>query len=161
MPGKDVDMIIIQVSRPQDRMEAETALAAQGLLPITLFADGPEKAFLIGAKPDDLKSAFASSTVLAAGYGADRLAMRMRVFNGISDAIRTEFKYLADPADFPNDVALLFVEALVQVGLSEPDDITPCAVRFLRANLDMPDFEEAPDDDVDLRTLTSAPSGEA
>jgi hypothetical protein len=147
-------MFIIQVSRPQDRMDAERDLAGQGLLPITLFADGPELAFLVGAKPADLSEAFASAHKLAQGYGADRLAMRMRLFNALSDAIATQFKYVADPADFPNDVALLFAEALVQVGLSAPEDITPCAVRFLRANLEMPDFEEAPDDDIDLRALT-------
>lgn len=150
MLAQDVEMFIIQISRPQDRSEAELAMIADGVTPIMVFADGPDKAFLVGAKPDDLAAAMADAKTLADGYGADRLARRMRIFSGLSDAINTQFKYLADPSDFPNGVVILFAEALVQYGLEDPADLVPCAVRFLRANLELPDFEEAPSDDLDL-----------
>lgn len=143
----DVEMLILQVSRPQDRGEQEKDLVTQGLMPITVFADGPEKQFLIAVRPGDLDQALAAARDSADGYGADRLAYRMRVFNAMSDAINTGFKFLADPSDFPNDVALMFAEALVQYGYDTAADVVPCAVRYLRSNLEMPDFEEAPDDD--------------
>jgi hypothetical protein len=143
----DIDMMIMQVSRPQDRAEAEIRLTDEGMIPITLFADGPDKAFLVGARHEDLASAFEAARARAQGYGADRLALRMRTFSDLSDAINTQFKYLADPVDFPNAVALLFVEALVQIGMDSPDQLVPCAVRFLRNNLEAPDFETAPEDD--------------
>lgn len=150
MLPKDIDMMILQISRPQDRNPQEAALADEGAMPITLFADGPDKAFLIGARPEDLQTAFTGAIERAEGYGADRLALRMRAFADLSDAINTEFKYLADPADFPNTVAFLLVEALVQVGFRSAEEIRPCAVRYLREQMETPDYEDAPEDGDDL-----------
>lgn len=154
MIAPDIEMIILQVSRPQDRAEAEMQLAEQGMTPITVFADGPDKAFLVGARQEDLIAAFAAAKERADGYGADRLALRMRVFSALSDAINSNFKYLTDPAEFPNAATLLLVEALVQVGMPSADHMIPCAVRFLRSHMETPDFEPAPDDDVSFTDQT-------
>jgi hypothetical protein len=147
MLSNDIQMMILQISRPQDRNAEETAIAADGMMPITLFADGPDKAFLIGARPEDLATVFAAAIERADGYGADRLALRMRAFSDLSDAINTQFKYLADPSDFPNAVTFLLVEALAQIGFRNADDIRPCAVRYLRNQMETPDYEDAPSGD--------------
>jgi hypothetical protein len=143
----DIQMMILQISRPQDRAGPELEVAEKGLLPITLYADGPERAYLIGAQPQDMQTVFAAAAERADGYGADRLALRMRLFSSLSDAINTQFKYQADEAEFPNAVLVMLVEALVQVGFTAPQHVRPCAVRYLRANLEMPDYEDAPPDD--------------
>lgn len=140
----DIEMLILQLSRPQDRGDEEKAIVNEGMMPIMVFADGPDRPFLIAVRPGDLDQAFAGAHERMEGYGADRLAFRVRVFSAMSDAINTNFKYLADPSDFPNDAAILFAEALVQYGYNSASDVVPCAMRYLRSNLETPDFEEAP-----------------
>jgi hypothetical protein len=142
--GVKVDSLIFQVSAEADRHEQEREFAAQGLLPIMAFANGPEHPFLLAARIEDLEAAFAQAKELAEGLGAERLALRMRVFEALAYAIETDMKYLNDPSDFPNDAVFMIVEGLYQYGLDGPADIAPCALRFTRDNLQDPDFELAP-----------------
>jgi hypothetical protein len=142
--GVKVDSFIFQVSSESDRGDQERALAGDGLLPVMAFANGPENAFLLAARQDDLKAAFAQARDLAEGLGAEQLALRMRVFEQLAYAVETDMKYQAQDSDFPNDVIFLLIQALYQYGLDGPDDIAPCAVRFVRENLAEPDFELAP-----------------
>jgi hypothetical protein len=146
--GVKAESLILQISAEIDRSEQERKLAADGLIPIALFADGPENAYLLGARAPDLDAAFEGARERAEGLGAERLALRMRTFEALAYAIETDMKYLADPADFPNDAVMMFVEALYQYGLDEAAQVGPCAVRYTRTNLDEPDFEMAPDNDA-------------
>jgi hypothetical protein len=146
--GVKVDSLIFQISAEADRGEQERELAEQGLTPLVAFANGPENAFLLAARPEDLEAAFAAAKERAEGLGAEQLAVRMRVFDAMAYAIETDMKYLAEPSDFPNDAVLLMVEALYQYGLDSPAQIVPCAVRFVRDNLQEPDFEIAPPADT-------------
>ncbi|MBL8557118.1 MAG: hypothetical protein JNM47_00230 [Hyphomonadaceae bacterium] len=150
--GVKVESLILQISADIDRGEQEAKLAGEGVVPIALFANGPENAFLLGARAPDLDAAFEASRERADGLGAERLALRMRTFEALAYAIETDLKYLADPTDFPNDAMMLFVEALYQYGLDEAAQLRPCAVRYTRSNLDEPDFEMAPDDDARAAT---------
>lgn len=143
--GVKVESLILQISAEADRGDQEKAMAVDGVIPIALFANGPENAFLLGARGPDLDAAFEASRERADGLGAERLALRMRTFEAIAYAIETDLKYLADPADFPNDAMLMLVEALYQYGLDEAAQLRPCAVRYSRTTLDEPDFEMAPD----------------
>lgn len=145
--GVKVESLIFQISAEADRGDQEKALAAEGLLPVMVFANGPENAFLVGARPKDVDAAFENARDLAEGLGAERLAIRMRVFESIAYAIETDMKYLADPSDFPNDVTLLMVEAFYQYGLDEAAQATACAARFTRETMQDPDFEMAPTED--------------
>lgn len=147
--GVKVESLILQISAEADRGEQEAKLAADGVIPIALFANGPENAFLLGARGPDLDAAFEASRERADGLGAERLALRMRTFEALAYAIETDLKYLADPTDFPNDAMMMLVEALYQYGLDEAGQLRPCAVRYTRTNLDEPDFEMAPDDNGD------------
>lgn len=146
--GVKADSLILQISAPADQGEQEQKLAAEGMTPIALFANGPEHPYLLGARNEDIDAAFEASRERAEGLGAERLALRMRTFEALAYAIETDMKYLADPADFPNDAMMMLVEALYQYGLDEAAQIRPCAVRYTRTNLDEPDFEMAPDDDA-------------
>lgn len=152
--GVKVESLIFQVSAEADRGEQELALVAKGLMPVILFANGPENPMLLAARPEDIDAAFATSKDLAEGMGAERLAVRMRVFEALAYAIETDMKYLADPSDFPNDATMMLVEALYQYGVDDAAGITACAVRFTRDNMQDPDFEAAPD-------IDSAPPTEA
>lgn len=143
--GVSVESIILQISRPEDRSDLEHELAAQGLIPIVLFANGPEHPFLLGARPEDADAAFAASHELADGLGAERLAVRLRLFDGLAYAIETDMKYLADPGDFPNDALAMFIEAMHQFGLNDIGELRPCAVRWNRTDLEFPDLETAPE----------------
>jgi hypothetical protein len=144
--GVKVDQIILQVSRPEDRSDQEIDIAEQGLIPIVLFANGPENAYLFGARREDVDSAFGVSIDLADGLGAERLAVRLRLFEGLAYAIETDMRSLADPSDFPNDAMALFIEAMQQFGLEDSGQLRPCAVRFVRGDLESPDLEAAPGD---------------
>lgn len=144
--GVKVESLIFQVSAEADRGDQEKALAETGLMPVLLFANGPESPFLLAARPEDIDAAFKVSKDLAEGMGAERLAVRMRVFEALAHAIETDMKYLADPSDFPNDAVLMLVEALYQYGVDDAAGITPCAVRYTRDNMQDPDFEVAPEE---------------
>jgi hypothetical protein len=146
--GVKVESLIFQISSDVDRGEQERAFAADGLLPVMAFANGPEAPFLLAARTEDLEAAFANAKDLAEGLGAERLAQRMRVYDALAYAIETDMKYLAEPADFANDCVFLLVEALYQYGMDGPADIAPCAARFVRDNLQDPDFEMAPPADA-------------
>jgi hypothetical protein len=145
--GVKVETLIIQMSRENDRSDKEKELAAQGLIPLIAFANGPEHAYLLGARPEDLAESFAVAHNLAEGLGAERLAIRMRVFNALAYAIETDMKFQVEETDFPNDVLLMFVDALVQYGIESPDVMVPCAVLWRATDLEDPDYEEAPDAD--------------
>ena len=146
--GVKVESLIFQVSSPGDRGPQELALVEKGLMPVVLFANGPEQPFLLAARPEDVDAAFAASKDLAEGLGAERLAVRMRVFDSLAYAIETDMKYLADPSDFPHEAVMMLVEALYQYGVDDAAGIPPCAVRFTRDNMQDPDFEVAPDADA-------------
>ena len=143
--GEKVESLIFQVSAENDRTEHEVELAGKGLMPVVLFANGPDRPFLLAARPEDIDAAFAVSKDLAEGLGAERLAVRMRVFEALAYAIETDMKYLADPSDFPNDAVMMLVEALYQYGVDDAAGIRACAVRFSRDNMEDPDFEPAPE----------------
>jgi len=143
--GVKAESLILQISAPADQGDQEKKLAEDGLIPIALFANGPENAYLLGARAADLDAAFDASRERAEGLGAERLALRMRTFEALAYAIETDMKYLSDPSDFPNDAVLMLVEALYQYGLDEAAQLGACAVRYARTNLDEPDFEMAPD----------------
>lgn len=157
--GVKAESLILQISAEPDRGDQEKKIAEDGLIPIALFADGPENAYLLGARASDLDAAFEASRERADGLGAERLALRMRTFEALAYAIETDMKYLADPADFPNDAVLMFVEALYQYGLDEAAQLGPCAVRYTRTNLDEPDFEMAPDENAPPATPPDTPPG--
>jgi hypothetical protein len=152
--GVKVESLILQISAEADRGEQEKKMAVDGVIPVAMFANGPENAYLLGVRAPDLDAAFEASRERAEGLGAERLALRMRTFDSLAYAIETDLKYLADPTEFPNDAMLLLVEALYQYGLDEAAQIRPCAVRYTRTTLDEPDFEMAPDDDAREATQT-------
>lgn len=149
--GVKVDSLIFQISADADRSEQERAFAADGLLPVMAFANGPENPFLLAARTEDLEAAFVQAKELAEGMGAERLAQRMRIYDALAYAIETDMKYLAEPSDFANDCVFMLVEALYQYGLDGPADIAPCAVRYTRDNPQDPDFEMAPPPDAEIR----------
>jgi hypothetical protein len=142
--GVKVDSLIFQLSAEANRGAQEKELMEKGLVPISVFANGPDNAFLIAARLEDLNAAFGASGTLAEGLGAERLAFRMRRFDAISFAIETDMKYMSDPSEFPNDCMFLLVEALHQVGFRAWDEVPPSAVAFERNDLHQPFFEPAP-----------------
>jgi hypothetical protein len=146
--GVKVESLILQISAEADRGEQEKKMAVDGVIPVAMFANGPENAYLLGVRAPDLDAAFEASRERAEGLGAERLALRMRTFESLAYAIETDMKYLADPTDFPNEAMTMLVEALYQFGLDEAAQLRPCAVRYTRTNIDEPDFEMAPDDDA-------------
>ena len=141
--GVKVDSLIMQVSADIDRTEKEHELAQGGLLPFLLFANSPDNAFLLAARRVDLEAAFAAARERAEGLGAERLALRMRLFEDLSQAIETDMKYLVDEMEFPNSALTLFTDALCQFGIDDADMLPPCAMRFTADNIQDPDFELA------------------
>ncbi|MDX2233084.1 MAG: hypothetical protein NW200_01180 [Hyphomonadaceae bacterium] len=142
--GLKVESLIFQISTEADRSDEERALAGEDIVPIMIFANGPENAFLVGARTKDLDAAFDAARERAEGLGAERLAIRMRVFEAAAYAIETDMKYVADPGEFPNAVVLLMVEALYQYGVDNAAQMGACAVRYARDTMQEPDFELAP-----------------
>jgi len=153
--GVKVESIFLQISAEADRTDKERELAEAGLTPFVLFANSPENAFLLAARPVDLEAAFAAARERADGLGAERLALRMRIFDQLAQAIETDMKYLVEEMEFPNNALLLLVEGLCQVGIDEVDAILPCAMRFTPDTMQEPDFELAE------RSPTDDPQGAA
>lgn len=147
--GDRVDSIILQISAAGDASEKEKELRADGLTPIVLFANGPERPFLLAARRQDLDAAFAKSVALAEGLGAERLAQRMRAFDDIAFAVETEMKYVSE-SEFPNLALFMLVEALHQYGFEGPDALRACAVRYDKNRLEDPDFGEPPSATEDI-----------
>lgn len=142
-----VEELIIQLSAPEDRGPQEENVAAEGFLPIVVFANGPEHAYLVRTTQDDLDAALEAAQDRRSEAEQARLSFRRRLFDAMSQAIETDFAGPEALNKFPNDALLLFAEALAQNGVEEATDTPPCAVRFARDNLAEPDFENAPDED--------------
>src|SRR5262245_7316855 len=59
--GVKAESLILQISAEPDRGDQEKKIAEDGLIPIALFANGPENAYLLGARATDLDAAFEAS----------------------------------------------------------------------------------------------------
>jgi hypothetical protein len=138
-----IDFFIIQFSAEDDRGPQEEAVAAEGLVPIVVFANGPEAAFLVKTRKADLEAALEAAWDRLDDTKARRVQFRAAVFSAMAEAVESEFKSVSSESDFPNDAVILFAEALAENGIDDFTDIEPCAVRFARDNLGDPDYEMA------------------
>jgi hypothetical protein len=138
-----VDTFIIQVSAAADRGPQEEALIAEGLVPIVVFANDPEHAYLVRARPEDIDAALESAWDRIADPADERLEFRESVFDAMAEAVEKGFDDVEAARDFPNDSVILFAEALVEHDIETAGEIVPCAVRFVREELDAPDYETA------------------
>jgi hypothetical protein len=138
-----VDFFIIQLSADDDRGPQEEAVAAEGYMPLVVFANGPESAFLVKTRKADVEAALEAAWDRIDEPKVKRLQFRSAVFAAMADAVESEFQSVASESDFPNDAVLLFAEALAENGIDDFTDIDPCAVRFARDNLGEPDYELA------------------
>ena len=138
-----VDAFIIQLSADDDRGAQEEAVAAEGFVPVVVFANGPENAFLVKTRKTDIEAALDAAWERIDDTKAQKLQFRAAVFAAMADAVESEFKSVASESDFPNDAVLLFAEALAENGIDEFADIDPCAIRFARDSLAEPDYELA------------------
>lgn len=138
-----VEHFIIQLSAERDRGPQETAVAAEGFVPVVVFANGPEFAFLVKTRPADVEAALEAAWERIDAPKAKRLEFRAAVFATMAAAVESDFKTVASESDFPNDAVILFAEALADNGVDTFSDIDPCAVRFQKTALGEPDFELA------------------
>ncbi len=138
-----IDFFIIQLSAEDDRGPQEEAVAAEGLVPIVVFANGPESAFLVKTRKADIEAALEASWDRLDDTKARRIQFRGAVFAAMAAAVESEFGSVGSESDFPNDAVILFAEALAENGIDDFGDIEPCAVRFARDNLADPDYEIA------------------
>jgi hypothetical protein len=142
-----VETLTIQLPNAEEWGEEEKQLAEQGLQPLVMFVNGPKMALLLAARPTDLQASLAGAIERLELLPAERMAFRGRVFEAVAFAIETQFKYLSNPSDLPNDAVILFCEALAHHGFIRVEDVGPCAVRFLKNDMENPDYEDAPDPD--------------
>jgi acyl-CoA reductase-like NAD-dependent aldehyde dehydrogenase len=138
-----VDFFIIQLSADGDRGPQEEAVAADGYIPIVVFANGPQSAFLVKTRKADLDAALEAAWDRIDEPKARRLQFRANVFAAMASAVESEFKTIASESDFPNDAVILFAEALAENGIDAFDEIDPCAIRFNREDLGEADYERA------------------
>ena len=138
-----VDSFIIQVSAAADRGPKEEAIIKDGMLPVVVFANDPEHAYLVRARPEDVDAALEAAWDRIGEPSDERLEFRESVFEAMAKAIEDGFDNPQNEHDFPNDAVILFAEALVEHDIETSDEIVPCAVRFARDELDNPDYETA------------------
>lgn len=138
-----VDFFIIQLSADGDRGPQEEAVAAEGFVPIVVFANGPESAFLVKTRRADIDAALEAAWDRLDDPKARRVQFRASVFAAMAGAVESEFRDVGSESDFPNDAVILFAEALAENGIDDFEDIDPCAVRFAKDNLAEPDYELA------------------
>lgn len=146
--GLKVKDIIIQLSASEDRGPQEDSVAAEGFVPLVVFANGPEHAYLVRTTNDILDTALEAAHDRLDEPQSARLAFRRQMFESMQKAIEDDFS--ADDAldTFPSDALQLFSEALAEQGIDQASDVPACAVRFAKDNLGSPDFETAEDDEV-------------
>lgn len=138
-----VDSFVIQLSAERDRGEQERTVVAEGYVPVVVFANGPENAFLVKTRPDDVEAALEAAWDRIDDPKAKRVEFRASVFAAMAQAVENDFQGILSETDFPNDAVILFAEALADNGVDTFSDIDPCAVRFQRTALGEPDFELA------------------
>jgi len=144
-----VDQFIIQMSAAEDRGPQEEAAAAEGFIPLVVFANGPENAFLVRATSDVLDAALnAANLRLGEGAGA-RLTFRSSVFSAMRTAIEQDFSSQEAMDQFTDLTLHLFAEALAEHGVQRASTIPACAVGFTADSLAQPDFETADDGAID------------
>lgn len=144
-----VNDIIIQLSAPEDRGPQEESVAAEGFVPLVVFANGPEHAFLVRTTNDILDSALEAAQDRLDEPQSARLAFRRQLFEAMQQAIESDFSGENALEAFPTDALQLFAEGLSEQGIDQAADAPACAVRFAKDNLAAPDFETAEDDDED------------
>jgi hypothetical protein len=138
-----VDFFIIQLSAEADRGPQEAAVAADGFIPMVVFANGPEQAFLVKTRASDVTAALEAAWERIDEPKARRVQYRAAVFAAMAAAVESGFEGEGSESDFPNDAVVLLAEALADTGVDDVDDISPCAVRFVRDDLGAPDYELA------------------
>jgi hypothetical protein len=138
-----VESFVIQLSAERDRGDQERAVVAEGYVPVVVFANGPENAFLVKTRPDDVEAALEAAWDRIDHPKAKRIEFRASVFAAMAQAVETDFSAVLSETDFPNDAVILFAEALADNGVDTFSDVDPCAVRFDRAKLGEPEFELA------------------
>jgi len=145
--GLKVQDIIIQLSAPEDRGPQEESVAAEGFVPLVVFANGPEHAFLVRTTNDILDAALEAAHDRLDEPASTRLAFRRHMFESMQRAIETDFDGEEALDTFPSDALQLFAEGLAEQGIDQAADAPPCAVRFAKDNLAAPDFETAEDEE--------------
>jgi hypothetical protein len=138
-----VDSFIIQVSAAADRGPQEEAIIAEGMVPIVVFANDPEHAYLVRARVEDIDAALEAAWDRVGEPADERLDFVESVFDAMAEAVEKGFDDPDAPHDFPNDAVILFAEALVDHDIETAGEIVPCAVRFVRDDLENPDYEIA------------------
>lgn len=138
-----VDSFIIQVSAPVDRGPQEEAIIADGMVPIVVFANDPEHAYLVRARVEDIDAALEAAWDRIAEPADDRLEFRQSVFDAMAEAVEKGFDDPEASNDFPNDSVILFAEVLVEHDIETAGEIVPCAARFVADDLENPDYEIA------------------
>ncbi len=138
-----VESFIIQFSAAVDRGPQEEAVIAAGHVPIVVFANDPEHAYLVRARPEDIDAALEAAWDRIAEPADERLEFRERVFDAMAAAVEKGFDGAGAEHDFPNDAVILFAEALVEHDIETAGEIIPCAVHFMREDLENPDYEIA------------------
>ncbi len=138
-----IEAFIIQFSAVEDRSPQEEAAAAEGLIPIVVFANGPENAYLVRARPEDIQSALDEAWSHIDAARRERQGRRAGVFTAMAEAVESDFASAQGETDFPKATLFLFAEALADEGVDALDDIEPCAVRFVADALMSPNYETA------------------
>jgi hypothetical protein len=138
-----VQQLIIQLSAAEDRGPQEEAVAGEGFIPLVVFANGPENAFLVRTTADVLDAALVAAQDRLDEPGGARLTFRRSLYEGMRQSIEADFAEPGALDSFPDLALQLFAEALAQQGIDRTQEVPPCAVRFAADNLDEPDYEEA------------------
>lgn len=138
-----VESFIIQVSAAADRGPQEEAVIASGHVPVVVFANDPDHAYLVRARPEDIDAALEAAWDRITEPADERLEFRERVFDAMAEAVEKGFDDPGGAHDFPNDAVILFAEALVEHDIETAGEIVPCAVHFMREDLENPDYETA------------------
>lgn len=147
--GPIVQQLIIQMSAAEDRGPQEEAVAAEGFVPLVVFANGPENAFLVRTTADLLNAALEAALERLDGGSGARLSFRSAVYGAMRTAIEQDFSAEDAMDQFPGLALQLFAEALAQHGVARATAIPACAVRFAPDNLSAPDFETADEGEPD------------
>lgn len=141
----NVQQLIIQMSAVEDRGPQEEAVATEGFIPLVVFANGPENAFLVRTTVEILDAALDAAHERLDEGTASRLTFRSTLYSAMRTSIEQDFSAEEAMDAFPSLALQLFAEALAQHGVEHAGDIPPCAVRFAPDNLHEPDFETAED----------------
>jgi hypothetical protein len=138
-----LEELIVQVSAEADRNAQEAELAAKGVVPLVVFANGPETGFLLGFSGAQIDSAIADAIEMRQERPGERTPLREVAFAAAARAVESNFGDAQAGEAFAGAALVLFAQALVQNGVDRRDMIG-CAVRYNRFDLSAPEFERAP-----------------